>query len=412
MERKLKYNWSIDFEKEVVEAYGINFFPLIENTLRTVFKRYNIDFSDDEVISKTDEMIKTCDLLIYYFLQLKKYLKKNDLKIKIIGWEQIYIPNGIFRLLCDHLSENRNIEYIGLARGYARYFGHHYRESYIVTSNLTRSHLKNKLVVSKKELEDLKQKYDDDTALSEINKIIKKPVFVRMPEQQKVVNVMKKYNSQRKNVFALLTHLFYDTDIDDTSHSFKDMCDWVKETINYFKNNDKLLLLKPHPSEVSPDDPKREPNETLRSFIKSQNIKLPDNVILLEPRLFGLNEIVPFVDCGLIWRSSAAIELPFYNTPGIISGNPAYRMSLNFYYAKDKKDYFNLIENVDKLSVSEDLKLDAARYLLGLRDKHILIQSITYDKKLDQNYWEKNLLSNYLKNGDENVDFLVNEMLK
>ena len=411
-DKKLKYNWDIDLKKKTIKVHNIDFFSLIENTLRTHLKRYNIDFSDEKIISKTKEMIKSCDLLVYYFFQMKKYAKKNKIKIKIIGWEQIYVPNGVFRILCDKLSENRDIEYIGLARGYGRYFGYHRHESNIVTSNLTRSHLKNKLVVKKEEMKELKIKYDDITALSEIKKIIKEPSLRNRENQEEIIKLMKKYKSQKKPVFTLLTHLFYDTDIDDTSNSFEDMCDWVKVTVDFFKGKDKLLLLKPHPSEQIPNEPERQPNETLKSYIQNQKIILPENVILLEPRQFGLNEIVNFIDCGLIWRSSASMELPYYNKPAIISGNPAYKDTLDFYYAKNRKDYFDKIENVDKLKLNKNLKLDCARYLLGLRDKHKYIQCLAYDRKINRNYFEKELLEKYLTDGDKNIDFLVNEMLK
>jgi len=411
-DRRLHYEWDIDFKNELAEVKDVNFFHLIENTLRTVYKRYNIDFRNKQVFMISKEMIKSCDLLLQYFFMLKKYSAEKNVKIRIDGWEGDYIPNGIFRVLCNSFSKDREIEYISLARGYGHYFGHHHHESNIAISNLTHSGMKNRLVVTNKELKSLAKRYDVDVTFSEINKIIKKPVIKGLKtKQQKIVDLIEEHKASGKNVFVLFTHLFYDTPIDDSSAAFEDMCDWILETIKFFKKKDDFLLLKPHPAEVRPDNPQLEPSETLSSFIKDNNVNLSDNILLLKPRLFGLNEIVSFIDCGLVWRSSVAIELPVYNVSSIIAGSPSYEI-LDFNYAKDKKDYFNMIENVKKLNVTKDLKLNAARYILALKNKHKYIQSIAHNKKIKRNYLEKRFLDRYLKYGDKNIDFLVNELLK
>jgi len=411
-EGKLRYDWDIDLEKKIISTNELNFSPLIHNTLRAIFKRYNIDFEDKEILCITKDMILTCDLLFYYFNLLKKHASENKKKIRIVGWETNYLPNSAFLFLCNSLSNDRDIEYIDLSRGYNQYFGYNIRESNIVSSNLTRSGKENRFVVDNNELRSVAEEYDADRTFSEIKNIIKKPITKDFkPEQKEVIKLVRKYKSLGKNVFCLFTHLFYDTPLDDSSSSFKDMCEWLLETIDFFKKTDDFLLLKPHPVEIRPEYPEKEPNETLSSFLKSHNIYLSHNIFLLEPRLFSLNEIVIFVDCGLVWRASVALELPFYNVPSIIAGSPPYKI-LDFNYAKNKKDYFYIIKNIDKLDICDDLKLNVARYLLAMKKNHVYVNSIAYDKKIKKNYLEKNLIDKYIKDGDKNIDFLVNEVLK
>lgn len=411
-ERKIQYNWTIDLQNEVAEAEGVNFFPIIHNTLRKIFKRYNIDYENDEVLKITESMIKSCELLYYYFKLLKKYSKDNGTKIRIVGWETNYIPNLVFRFLCDYLSHDRDLEYISLARGYNKYFGYHLRESNIVSSNLTKSKKQSRIVINNNEFEQIKNKYDSEKIISEARKIVKEPLKKNFnTEQKKVLELINKYKKSGKNVFCLFTHLFYDTPIDDSSPFFKNMCEWIKDTIAFFKKREDLLLLKPHPVEIRPDYPWKEPNETLSSFLKAENIDLSENIILLEPRLFGLNEIAPFTDCGLIWRSSAAMELAFYNIPCIIAGSPLYKI-LKFYYPRDKNNYYNLINNLRELNVTEKLKLDVSRYIFAIKEKHIYIKLIAYDKKMRTNYLDKNKINYYLKNGDNKINILLEDLIK
>ena len=410
--RMLNYDWNIDFDKGKIIANKINFYPVIYNTLRTIFKRYNVDFRNKKVQKITEEMVKSCDLLLFYFLLMKKYSNENNVKIRIVAWEQNYIPNGVFKDLCDFLSTKRDIEYIDFARGYPRYFGHFRHDSYIVTSNLTYTCMKTRLEVTREELKAFTNNHDINHTLKEIKKMRKEPNINNFThEQNDVLKLLNKHKDSGKNIFLLFTHLFYDTPIYDISPAFKDMCNWVLETIEFFKKNDDFLLLKPHPVEINQDNPKFNPDETLLTFLKNNNIHLTENIFLLKPRLFGLNEIAPFVDCGLIWRSSVSLELPFYNVPCIISGSPPYKI-LDFYYAENKKDYFKLIKSIKKLSVTEDLKLNVIRYRECMKNKHKYIRSIPYNDKIKRNHFKNTYLDEYLKKGDEAINLLLDKMLK
>jgi hypothetical protein len=113
----LFFEWDIKIKNERIEAQGVNFFPLIRNTLRKIQKRYNVRFLNEEGKPIYADLIKTCDLMLKYFLLLKEYSNKNKKKIRLVGYESSYIPNGIFKILCDRFSEERDIEFIDLRRG-------------------------------------------------------------------------------------------------------------------------------------------------------------------------------------------------------------------------------------------------------------------------------------------------------
>jgi len=216
--------------------------------------------------------------------------------------------------------------------------------------------------------------------------------------------------SQNKKVFVLFTHLFYDTPIYDTSPSFKDMCDWILGTIEFFNKRDDLLLLKPHPVEIRPDEPQKEPNETLASFLDDRVEKINDNICLLEPRLFAMEEICPHMSCGLIWRSSVGMELAYRRIPCIIAGTPRY-ISLDLIYPKSKEDYFRLIERAKELKVTKEQALNTARYMYCLKNKYIHINCLQYDRNSRNMHWNREALQDYLKNGNKNVDILIDQML-
>ena len=144
------------------------------------------------------------------------------------------------------------------------------------------------------------------------------------------------------------------------------MCEWIIETIKYFRGKEDLLLLKPHPAEFLTEQPKRTPNETLASFLR--DTELPENILLLDIHQFSIKDLSPFISCGLIWRSSVAMELTFLEMPCIIAGNPIYRI-LDLSYAKNQEHYFNMIEQSHLTTVAEEQQLDIGTYLSMLDNK-------------------------------------------
>jgi capsular polysaccharide export protein len=410
-ERRLFFEWIVNIENQKIEAEGINFFPIIRSTLRIIQKRYNVFYSDENNSPVYSNLIQSCDLLLKYFLLLKDYSQKNDKKIRLVGWEANYIPNGVFKLLCDLLTHNRDIEYIDLERGYVGYFGqHHFRESYITCSNLTKANTSFGWSVLKEELEEFDaQNIDLHKLLKPVANALEKDIYFKIPEnQKKVIKTIEDYRSLGKKVFVLFSNLFYDIPIDEKSPAFHGMCDWIKETVRYFYGKEHLLLIKPHPAEIRKDIPKKNPNEKLDSFLS--NIELSENVILLEPRLFTVKDLSPYMSCGLIWSSSVAMELVFLGMPYIIAGSPYYNI-LDLNFAKDKEHYFRMIEQSHEIKVTEKHKINVARYLYLIENKHVHIDCISYDMKMRKIYWNRKALKKYLKNGNQTIKSVVENML-
>ena len=412
--QQLFFKWTLDIENQRIVAENINFFHIIQNTLRTIRKRYNISTNDQSNIAIYNQLIHTCDLLLKYFYFLKSYSKTTGKKIRLIVYETDYVPNGVLWILCDRLSQNRDIECIELRRGYMNYFGqHHPNASYVACSNLTKMQIETCLAISKHEWAAFDGKSIPPDALFKpvSNALGKNFSSGTSSNQKKILGAMQDFKSRRKNVFVIFSHLYYDTPVDDSSPSFNGMCDWIQETVRNFSSKNDLLLLKPHPAEFEKDHPQKTPDETLASFLS--DTVLPSNILLLGQHQFTIQDLSPYISCGLIWRSSVAMELTFLNIPCIIAGNPVYRI-LNLHYAKDRNHYLHMIGNFQSLKVTEQLRKDVATYLYLLEKKHTRIDCIAHTKpnaKSNKFIWNIKSLRKYLKNGDDKIKKLVDNML-
>jgi hypothetical protein len=86
-----------------------------------------------------------------------------------------------------------------------------------------------------------------------------------------------------------------------------------------------------------------------------------------------------------------------------------YRV-LDLNYANDKEQYFNMIEQLHLLDVSEKRKKDVATYLYMLDRKHVQIEHISYNK-IKKFHWNIKCLKKYLKYGDEKLQSIVQNIL-
>jgi hypothetical protein len=406
-----EHKWKIDIENKIIETGGIDFFALIKSNLTALQRRYNIDVSIETTNEMIPELVETCGLLLNYFKLLKKYALEKNIGIRIIGWEPLYIPNSILKMLCDKYSENRDIEFIDVGRGYKHYFGYHFKDCFISVANCTRHKVIDRLVITDEEFNDFN---DSELELDELNSSVQKALTKRntdpsMEKKDEVIDLLKEYRERKKRIFVLFAHLFYDTPIFDHSPSFQDMCEWIVETINFFRESDDVLLLKPHPSEIQPEHPEKKPQETLATYISDE--VLSDNIILLHPKMLSLNEISGYITCGLVWRSSVALELGFLRIPSIIAGNPHYRI-VNLHYAKSKEHYFYLIENAHLIEISKQQAHDTAKYIYMLENEKLIhVDAIEYDKVKERYFWKRSAVDDCIRRKDANVRKIADMIL-
>ena len=401
--------WHIDIENKTIEAMGVNFFNLIETTLQKMQKRFNVLFYTHDNQPLFDGLVSTCDTLLSIYEGLKKFALANQKKIRFVGWEVNYIPNGVFRILCENLSTDGTMELIELERGYMHYFGHSIKDSYVACGNLTKTQAPASWVMNKKEFDASKSLALDTKAIEvALDASIKKKGNPSETETSKrIYRTIERYHEAGKKIYVLFAHLFYDKPIDDQSAGFDGMCDWVDETIKLFDESEHLLLLKPHPVEIRVAHPKKIPNETLASYLEDK--ALGDNIVLLPPDLFSVADLIPSMTCGLIWRSSVALELIYHGIPCIIAGNPYYGV-LDINIVKSRDEYKRMIKNAETIKI-EDFQRDEVKLFFSLvKNNYFHVKQIGYNSKNRKHHWDRSALNQYLANGNDNISKLMERM--
>ena len=70
-----------------------------------------------------------------------------------------------------------------------------------------------------------------------------------------------------------------------------------------------------------------------------------------------------------------------------------------------------MIENIDKIKVDELKKIEVAKYLYALKEKHIHVDCIIYNAKYRKILWNRGALKKYMKKGDAAIRSIAEKIL-
>jgi hypothetical protein len=423
-----QYNWKVDLPNEDVrieEVNDVNFYEVIIETLRKLRQRYNIDFSKPENSMAAQRCLMSIDELVKYTELFVKLSRSLDLKVTMVGWEQAYVPNGVFCLLANSEVAQDSFEYVHLGTMYGHYYGSDGAFARnIGACNLTTRQVFNPFAGFKEEYRDFKQTVlQDQSKLAEVEASLEETLSeeiltsrnvrnsANQNEQKKLNKLIRDYQDRGKSVFTLFSHNFFDCGLYDTAPAFHDMCDWIDHTIDFFTEKDDLLLLKPHPGDVMGTTSAEAGRERLIDYVgnKTENI---DNIKFLEPQEVSAATLYQLIDCGLVWRSSVGIEMALLGLPVIVSGNPRYKEYLDLPYPETTDRYEELLDNIPHEKFDDQLQTSASIYMYFEKEKRHV--QFPYVEGMDYTYvntkkvsWNRNQLDDFLKKGDPKLEELI-----
>ena len=179
-----------------------------------------------------------------------------------------------------------------------------------------------------------------------------------------------------KNIGILFTNLLWDASLAGVDVAFKNPFEWVYETIKWFScRNEKVLIIKVHPSEEIVGT-----RQSFLSYIHSKFPDLPENIKILLPKseinTYGLFDVV---DYGIVYTSTAGLEMAIRGIPVIITAQTHYREKGFTFDAMNKEEYFDLLENAERLEMNSKMRKLANKYgYLHFCDREIPFKYIEF----------------------------------
>jgi len=225
----------------------------------------------------------------------------------------------------------------------------------------------------------------DERKLSTVKKWLhrhkegKDSIFKKSPLQKDELNNFDLTKIDPDKPLALLaTNVIWDLCALNKQIIFKDMIDWIANTIEWFSENPQFqLIIRTHPSEAKPLVPPTK--ETVEYGLYRTEVQIPSNVFLLSPKVpLTIYELFPLTEVGLVHTSGVGYEMAAFGLPVITSAKAPYH---GFGFTLDpctRKEYFDVLEKTllgDKI-IDVETQIDLAQ-------KFILFHHHHYYTKID-----------------------------
>lgn len=211
-----------------------------------------------------------------------------------------------------------------------------------------------------------------------------------------------------KPLIGLTTNVIWDAQLHYDSTIFKNMMEWVYETIKFFKKHQHLnLIIRIHPTEVNSDRPAR---EKVSNEIYKKLKKLPNNVFIIDSNdSISTYFILDKCNTILTYGTKLDIEYAAKGYPVIVAGEAITRNKNLVIQPKNKKEYFSLLKKLPfkKVKNFKNAKKFAYHYFFR---KSISIKSL----KENPNFFPPFIIRNdFLKklSGDKNLKIITNAIL-
>ena len=193
-----------------------------------------------------------------------------------------------------------------------------------------------------------------------------------------VKDISHLYKKKYVATITLLTNVIWDAQLHFRENIFKNMLEWIFDTIDWAKKNENyLILIRVHPAEKRGVLPSR---QCVVPEIKKRYHKIPDNILLIDSE-----DMITSYDCSLftnitvIYGTKMGVEISSIGKPVIVVGDAWVRNKGFTYDPKSKNEYFDILKKANKLKMSEKKKFQALKYAYWFFFVNCIdVQSLSY----------------------------------
>jgi hypothetical protein len=176
--------------------------------------------------------------------------------------------------------------------------------------------------------------------------------------KEKLINLGVNVN---KPIVTIVTNIIWDAQLIYPNNIFKNMMEWLFETLKFFEKKDIQIVVRSHPGEINSN---RVTKQQVKKEILKKYDKIPKNFYLIGPEdslsTYGLAD---YSNAVIIYATKLGMEFSPFGT-NIICGGESYVKNKGFTFdSKSKQEYFSHLEKLPfKESLTEDQILLAKKY--------------------------------------------------
>ena len=198
---------------------------------------------------------------------------------------------------------------------------------------------------------------------------------------------IKNYNNLKETKFvSLFTNVVWDAQLFFDQNIFDDMLDWLFKTIQYFIDQNKILVVRAHPAEISGTLPSK---QKISDEIKKKFGKLPNNIVFIAPENpISSYSIIEKSEFCIVYGSTIGTEIAAMGKNVLVGGEAWIKNKEISFDPKTKSEYFDLMSKlILNPKMDEKTHKRAKMYAYHFFFKRMIpVNLIDVEKKKNQNF--------------------------
>jgi hypothetical protein len=383
-------------------------------------RAYNIDFSCPALTIYLQRLCDWTERVAQATAYAHKLFPAMKMRCGLMSLFNSRLPDSLFRHFCEEYGDPKTFFCLHTANGYENYFTNFSTKmsTRCVVRNVTADNVVRSASLPNPILFD---------RFFEHNKHLVDNVFVKMEQVMSVRRSTGKatevdplaiacekrimeWRDKGGKVACLFGKVVCDSGVPyDGGPIHDDLKDWLHHSIEAVRGTNTMLLIKPHPHEL---------NEQIATYLNEYftdliDAELPDNVIILGHRWFDIQALKRFVDLGLIYNGTTAIELALLKIPCVLcSYFGPIDYPVGHIVPKSRKHYENILTFRSRSKPTKDMTERAAIWLEYMSNSRFTIDYRYHTRPITNKviyppYWFDEDIRNYLAKGDRNVEILA-----
>lgn len=341
-------NWRIDIDNKLIECEGINLYQSFFETIARNQKVYTFDWQSASSLYYFELFKRRFDRNAYVYKKLQQQV--NNSSIVFIANMHHYAPWAYYYHRTLQLNLPARESLIQVTAAYENYSVDLKTLIYntMTVLNLTK-HSNSRSAVfgssenfqtwAKAEVENISDDYIHSYVADYRQKVDE--VTLKDGISSELSAAIKKAKKEGKTIVCILGKRLCDLCVPQMKGVFPNMRAWAHSTNQFILQNDDIfMIVKPHPHEIKYEISMVELESFLDWFSNSENI------YKLGHRECGLDELVPFVDCFLMWNGTSTVNLARQKANVIVCDDWANKdYPIDLYQPASEADYFDSIKS-------------------------------------------------------------------
>lgn len=419
---QLHHDWTIDWSDNVVQTGSINAYQGLFERLSTVLKKYTIDIDAPEARGMFDHYLLQCDRMLSYCERVASDVASNGTPVRFLVSGSHFAPYFVLKEFCLQNCGSLDMQCVTFYPAYEHYYNNlgNTLASCVSVINDTRSPERRSGLYADPSQFDawIDRLPDPDTVANEALNVLDFTRTGRDDLSDEGAAVLDQLRTERLNgrkIAALFGKIVYDMAVPyEGGPAHRDMVDWLNHSIESVADSNTLLLIKPHPHEA-----KTHMHQPAEWFLDLIDVPVPSNVILLGHHWLNMRDLLPYLDCGILWHGTSALELGMAGVPVIVASHwGRLDHPIDFVSPDDRDDYVRLIRNPSLAKMPANYARRCALLSKYLASDEVMIPFpyATMPVLAPQDgskpmlpSWRDERVRAFLEEGDSHLDRIVNQ---